>query len=277
MFGFVTMPAQLKYDADSPVGSSDYPYKLIIIGGGPSGCSVIVRAARTNTLDQLCKADESQQLAGVCLIDQCSIDRFGGGRLQDYAINSNTFANKFASNVLDDKADTLPPESCTNSCFEKLKLTSNCKQLHEYGSKQGSLKVVGQFLCDVGRSVAETLALYPTASSCLTNTSVDAVQRYQRSDGLIGWRLSITEVGGKRFIYGKDVLFATGDIPFSFPFSFFLFLFLSHSFDHFHYISFCQSFCLYAFMFVFICVCMYGCMYVCLSVCLSFCFSLLYL
>lgn len=96
-------------------GSEDTPYKLTTIGGGPSGCSVIVRAIRTGNIDKLCQSDELQRLAGVCLIDQCSLDRFGGGRLQDYEINSNTFANKFSSNVIQDKTDTLPPESCTGS------------------------------------------------------------------------------------------------------------------------------------------------------------------
>ena len=229
------MPLLLDNNPNDEIGSKDYPFKLVIIGGGPSGCSVIVRAARTNKIDTLLTPDTANHLAGVCLIDHCSAERLGGGRLQDYAINSNTFANKFASNVLDDKQDTLPPESCVTTCFEKLKSSVHCKQLEEYGSKQGSLKVVGKFLCDVGQAVRETIAQYPTSSSCLTDTNVDAVQRYQRSDGLIGWRLSITENGNnskndrndkngdsernsrnsgkngvKRFVYAKDVLFATG-------------------------------------------------------------------
>lgn len=195
-----------------PQGCLDYPYKLAIIGGGPSGCSVIVRAVRTGIIDLLCKADEKLQLAGVCIIDKSTPDRFGGGRLQDYAINSNTFANKFASNVLDEKFDTLPPESCEGSYFDKIKTSKNCIQLEEYGNKQGSLKVVGQFLCDVGKSVSETLFDYPTTSNCLIGTCVDAVQRYQRNDGLNGWKISINSLndGGSSEIYAKDVLFATG-------------------------------------------------------------------
>ena len=196
----------------SPKGSHDCPYKLAIIGGGPSGCSVIVRAVRTGTADILCSSDEELKLSGVCIIDKSGPDRFGGGRLQDYAINSNTFASKFASNVLNEKFDTLPPESCKGSYFEKIKNNDSCQQLVEYGNKQGSLKVVGQFLCDVGKSVAETLYDYPDSSSCFTGTSIDAVQRYQRSDGLMGWKLSTTSTDDckKSDIYAKDVLFATG-------------------------------------------------------------------
>ena len=195
-----------------PQGSHDYPYKLAIVGGGPSGCSVIVRAVRTGTADILCGADEKLKLSGVCVIDKSVPDRFGGGRLQDYAINSNTFASKFAANVLDEKFDTLPPESCKGTYFEKIKNNDSCRQLVDYGNKQGSLKVVGQFLCDVGKSVAETLHDYPNTSSCLTGTSVDAVQRYQRSDGLMGWKISTTSTNDRKKcdIFAKDVLFATG-------------------------------------------------------------------
>lgn len=228
------MVAHSGHDLDDlEMGTRDFPYKLAIIGGGPSGCSVIVRAARTGTLDLLCKADEKLQLAGVCLIDKCSAERFGGGRLQDYAINSNTFANKFASNVLDEKIDTLPPESCEGTHFEKLSLTESCRQLEVYGSQSGALKVVGNFLCDVGKSVLETLNDYPTTSSYLLNTTVDSVERYHRQDGLIGWKLTITtstssstsSIDGtnddnsnndienkyeRKYVYAKDVMFATG-------------------------------------------------------------------
>ena len=58
-----------------PQGSHDYPYKLAIIGGGPSGCSVIVRAVRTGTADILCGADEELKLSGVCVIDKSGPDR----------------------------------------------------------------------------------------------------------------------------------------------------------------------------------------------------------
>ena len=197
-------------DDDYP-GSRGFPFKLAIIGGGPSGCSVIVRAVRTGYIERLCGADKESQLSGVCIIDQCSLDRFGGGRLQDYSINSNTFAVKFASNVLDDKQESLPPELCTGSYFEKLKTSENCKLLYEYGNKQGSLQVVGGFLHDVGTSVVETLAQYPATSRCLTDTTLNSAERYVRDDGLTGWKLSISKAGeAPSFIYAKDVLFATG-------------------------------------------------------------------
>jgi hypothetical protein len=192
-------------------GSRDFPFKLCIVGGGPSGCSVIVRAVRTGNIERLCGANEQSKLSGVCIIDQGSLARFGGGRLQDYSINSNTFAVKFASNVLDDKYESLPPEVCTGSHFEKLRTSDNCRRLYEFGNKQGSLQVVGGFLHDVGTTVVETLAHYPATCSCLTDTTVNSAQRYVRDDGLIGWKLSTLSAGKEiSFVYAKDVLFATG-------------------------------------------------------------------
>lgn len=189
----------------------DFPFKLCIIGGGPSGCSVIVRAVRTGNIEKLCGIDEESNLSGVCVIDRGSLERFGGGRLQDYSINSNTFAVKFATNVLDDKYESLPPEVCTGSYFEKLRTSENCKRLHEYGNKQGSLQIVGGFLHDVGTTVVETLAQYPATCSCLTDTTVNSAERYVRGDGLLGWKLSILTTGKElTYIYAKDVLFATG-------------------------------------------------------------------
>ena len=207
----MTFPISNNVADDKFRGSRDFPFKLCIVGGGPSGCSVIVRAVRTGNIERLCAANKESKLSGVCIIDQGSLARFGGGRLQDYSINSNTFAVKFASNVLDDKYESLPPEVCTGTYFEKLRTSENCKRLNEYGNKQGSLKVVGEFLHDVGTTVVETLAQYPATCSCLTDTSVNSVERYVRDDGLVGWKLSILTAGKEpSFIYAKDVLFATG-------------------------------------------------------------------
>lgn len=79
-------------------GCKDRPFKLAIIGGGPSGCSIIVRAIRLGLLRDIAEGSDDNE-AGLCLIDKGPREKFGGGRLQDYVINSNTYANKFATNV----------------------------------------------------------------------------------------------------------------------------------------------------------------------------------
>eukprot|EP01032_Pedospumella_encystans_P017823 gene17823-20301_t len=102
-------------------GTRQCPYKLAVIGGGPSGCSVIIRAFRIGFGGELCgfctrkpavdrngkivvaEAQYPFQSAGVCLIDEGPAAKFGGGKLQDYIINANTWANKFVTNVMDDK------------------------------------------------------------------------------------------------------------------------------------------------------------------------------
>ena len=83
------------------------------------GCAIIVRAIRLGMIEDLCS--QSVTAAGVCIIDGSSRERFGGGRLQDYLINSNTFAKKFVSNVIDDKPNMLPPEMVTGTPLESLR------------------------------------------------------------------------------------------------------------------------------------------------------------
>ena len=55
------------------------------------------------------------------MIDKDCQERFGGGRLQDYAINSNTEGRKFVTNITKDKSDTIPPEMTSNTCLESLR------------------------------------------------------------------------------------------------------------------------------------------------------------
>ena len=207
-----SIPREENHEGGSAMaGTKDFPFKLLIVGGGPAGCSVIVRAIRMGCIENLCREDEDTMLAGLCIIDKSSEARFGGGRLQDYAINSNTYANKFASSVLDDKPVSIPPEKCTGTSLERLRTTENCQQLLDIGSKQGPLQVVGKFLHDVGACVSQTLAQYPNTCKCRHETNVTAVQRYIRNDGMIGWQVSIMEERGpESFVFAKDVLFATG-------------------------------------------------------------------
>lgn len=60
---------------------------------------------------------------GVCLIDKDDGSRLGGGKLQDYDINSNTYASKFATNVVNPIPTNIPPESVSDTILESLMLT----------------------------------------------------------------------------------------------------------------------------------------------------------
>ena len=195
-------------------GTEQNPYKLAIIGGGPSGCSVLVRAIRIGYFEKLCSFDTNESLAGVCIIDKCGIDRFGGGTLQDYVINSNTYANKFVTNVIENKPDVVPPESSQGTLLENLRDGEYCQQVEAYGAKQGSLQVIGGFLREVGSAMLSMVQTHAPSSSCRTRTAVEWIQRYTRStDGLVGWKLQLINLdsnGASSAIYAKDVLFATG-------------------------------------------------------------------
>ena len=162
-------------------GSEEWPFKLVIIGGGPSGCSTIVRAVRIGYINNLCSFDENNFLAGVCLLDKDSIDRLGGGRLQDYVINSNTYANKIPIHVLEDRLDMLPSECCTGTLLEQLKNSGYRKQLEMCGAKQGPLSVMGRFLKEVGSVIKNILdTTYPDSCECSTMSCVRSVERYTR-------------------------------------------------------------------------------------------------
>ena len=194
-------------------GSAEFPYKLVIIGGGPSGCSIIVRAVRTGFFEQLCLADAKEMLAGVCLVDRCARDRFGGGKLQDYAINSNTWANKFVAHVTEDKPDTLPPESVRGTPLEALRHCGPCQAVEAFGAKHGSLQVIGGWLRELGAAVLSMVNAHQPTSRCLTRTALQRAQRYRRNmDGLVGWKLTLTDLdsGATFAVHAKDVAFATG-------------------------------------------------------------------
>ena len=156
------------------------PYLLL---GGPSGCSIVIRAIRIGVADDLFKftnykspdSDNSSECkaAGVCLIDLNDIDKFGGGKLQDYVINSNTSANKFVDNVIEEKLDNLPKETIIKTPLDKLGSQKSAADLLEYGYRIAPLNKVGAFLRDTGSVVYHTLnKRYKDSSKCLLNSKV---------------------------------------------------------------------------------------------------------
>lgn len=183
-------------------GSLNCPFKLAIIGGGPAGSSILVRATRFGLLSELCGfsyesisidpniKESVPSSAGICLFEGGSVERFGGGRLQDYVINSNTFINKFVTNVVDEKPDNLPPEKVRGTQLEKLIHYQSSIELQKIGSKTGPLDSVGHFLRDVGQIVLSSIAQYPESSRCLTETFVQSLHQILDDDGkFLCWKI----------------------------------------------------------------------------------------
>ena len=111
------------------------------------GTMIVVRAIKIGVIDELCRGNQTNssssdssnpaergeapalappRVGGVALFDRGSSQKLGGGRLQDYLINSNTFGSKFVSNVVMDRPGMLPPEISTNTALEALRQVSVC-------------------------------------------------------------------------------------------------------------------------------------------------------
>ena len=81
----------------TPVGSRHQPYRLAIVGCGPAGTAIAVRAIQLGFDSELLSdlstnpVNDDQQsdryvYGGLCMFDKGEAVRFGGGRLQDYMV-----------------------------------------------------------------------------------------------------------------------------------------------------------------------------------------------
>ncbi|KAH7479365.1 uncharacterized protein KRP23_6156 [Phytophthora ramorum] len=159
-------------------------YKAVVVGGGPAGIGVFVRAARAGLLPRLlnpemfgtAKDNElSTQLGfkqmGVAVLHAGDATTFGGGNLGEYIINSNTFACSLLASILDEKPDLDPPESIKDTFLEKAHLHESAKRLEEIGAAPANLTEIGRFLRCVGAFLTEEIAYKaPNTSKILLNT-----------------------------------------------------------------------------------------------------------
>ncbi|KAI9995750.1 hypothetical protein PInf_012818 [Phytophthora infestans] len=198
-------------------------YKAVVVGGGPAGIGVFVRAARGGLLPRLLNPDKhgttkdtelSTQLGckqmGVAILHAGDVNTFGGGNLGEYIINSNTFACGLLAGVLDEKPELDPPESIVNTFLEKVRVHGSAKRLEEIGAAPGNLTEIGRFLRHVGACVIEEISdKAPDTSKVLLNTA--ATKYVALESGLIRVEARNTASSDDTVVlYTEHLILATG-------------------------------------------------------------------
>lgn len=200
-------------------------YKLVIIGGGPAGVGVFVRAARSGFLPRLLDPavhgtvkdlDASQRCGrkqkGVAILHDGDTTTFGSGNLGAYIINSNTFARSLIGSVLDNKPDLDPPESIKNTFLEAVRDSESAKRLEAIGMAPACLVDFGKFLNCVGMGVMKELGNHSDTSKCLLKTRAVTVNMLPA--GI--WRIEARCLDQTIVMHSEHVAFAMGgkqDIP----------------------------------------------------------------
>ncbi|KDO28401.1 hypothetical protein SPRG_06639, partial [Saprolegnia parasitica CBS 223.65] len=180
-------------DASTPV------YKLAILGGGPAGIGIFVRAARLGYLDKLLNM-------GVVLVHGGPVASLGRGNLGDYIINSNTFAKSLLGSVLDEKPELDPPESIRGTFLEGLEVHPAAQRLSAVGNASINLVELGNFLEAIGYLARLEMLKYPGTSACLHETMATHVERLA-SDVC---KITITHHGVEETIFADHVVLAMG-------------------------------------------------------------------
>ncbi|OQS00067.1 hypothetical protein THRCLA_21762 [Thraustotheca clavata] len=174
-------------------------YKLAIVGGGPAGIGIFVRAARLGYLDQLLTD-------GVVLIHDGPIATLGRGKLGDYIINSNTFAKSLLGSVLDEKLELDPPESIEGTYLKSLSAHPSAQRLAQVGNASVSLIELGKFLEAVGYATRLEMMKYPKTSDCLTDTKATKIERTDKDL----CKITTTRDGVESIFWAKNVVLAMG-------------------------------------------------------------------
>ena len=160
-------------------GSKEKPFKLSIVGAGPAGVSILIKAIRLNLFNELCTEtlDENQiSSAGLCIIDENTRQNFGAGKLPNYIINSNTFADKFVTNTIDERLHWLPLESLDINDKNTIQSLPSAISLTKLGATRCPLVIVGEYLKDIAQLVLDKLSKYPV-SQVYFSSRVDSIQR----------------------------------------------------------------------------------------------------
>eukprot|EP00602_Paraphysomonas_sp_CaronLab_P005741 CAMPEP_0185032342 /NCGR_PEP_ID=MMETSP1103-20130426/20321_1 /TAXON_ID=36769 /ORGANISM="Paraphysomonas bandaiensis, Strain Caron Lab Isolate" /LENGTH=1063 /DNA_ID=CAMNT_0027568195 /DNA_START=198 /DNA_END=3389 /DNA_ORIENTATION=+ len=188
---------------------------MAIVGAGPAGTSIIVRAIHLGFESELfsqkttAENGEPVQYGGVCMFDMCSRASIGGGRLQHYKINSNTNGSKFVTNITQDRPNALPPEIATGTVLEPLGKSKISQFLQEYKSTTAALSDIGKFLVEVGEVVMHAVEAFPQDSAIHCNTEVT---RLQQSADKKTWKITALNLSTKTMfeVHSKVVVLASG-------------------------------------------------------------------
>ena len=207
-------------------GSKERPFKLSIVGAGPAGVSILIKAIRLNLFNELCTetSDENQvSSAGLCIIDENTSHNFGAGKLPKYIINSNTFADKFVTNTVEERLKWVPSESLEINDKNVIESLPSAIALNKFGATRCPLATVGEYLKDIAQLVLAKLTIYPDSQVYLSS-HVDSIQRVTVNNRLL-WCIvmtssiatasstSATTEGDKTVtIYTESVALSTGGI-----------------------------------------------------------------
>ncbi|POM68993.1 hypothetical protein PHPALM_14777 [Phytophthora palmivora] len=198
-------------------------YKAVVVGGGPAGIGVFVRAARSGLLPRLLNPEAhgtakdnelSTQLGfkqmGVAVLHAGDAKTFGGGNLGEYIINSNTFACSLVASVLDEKPDLDPPESIKGTFLEKARVHESAKRLEEIGAAPSNLTEIGLFLRHVGACLIKEIAdKAPNTSKVLLNTTATRFEAL--ANGLVRVEAQCGDGSGDKIIlHAEHLILAMG-------------------------------------------------------------------
>ena len=163
-------------------------FNSVIVGGGPAGLAPLVSASRSGTLDQILAA-------GVAIVERGPT--IGAGGIGDYAINTDSSAETIVNCVRDN----------TGPLAVRLHDHPATVALAAYARGAAPLRLVGDFLAEMGKVVRDLVAAEPRSSLLVGH---EAIHTRQTDDGL--WRTLVRRIadGTIQSVVSRHVVLAAG-------------------------------------------------------------------
>jgi hypothetical protein len=136
---------------------SGTPLRAVVLGAGPAGTGPLVNAQQRGLLSRLLDA-------GLAVVDRQ--DRMGRGTIGRYIINSDTTAGTFLECLAGQEA----------GLFARVSGTDALRQLEELRRSAAPLRLVGEFLGEIGGALQQAVDAHPV-SRFLPRTRAVAVRR----------------------------------------------------------------------------------------------------